>query len=503
MRRRHRGVRCRRANGVVAAARRRGVARELLPAQGLPRLLQHQGRARVGGRACRTQVLARAGRAPGAMGAARGARSVHAVPQQRQLAPESQLDDGRLLIGELVFRLDTRNNVGDPWTGWLIDASLETGGANHLTVGPTSFDVRMTVRFGRACALQPAVRGHAALQSHVAAVAAQFPARARRGFGDDSLPLERRFALGGAGTLPGYDFRAPYHGPDVLSCNRGPAAIPGQPALCDRMLLGQIGVSPRLAHPSLRPARRRWRAALSRGPDVAFVAFADGGRGWISGSRFGDLRYPSGSIPSLSTFKYDAGGRRRPALRWASTWRSRSRTGATRRNSSCACGTASSVRILLRALLVFIAHCTRRSRASSSAGANARGGEPHDRARRTARCATRAEHAHLFGPRRSRDAAQRIPGAIALSPRAVGRGGFFDDLKRQVRMGRDRALQSAQAPLHGHPHRGRSHHRARQLRQSRPYGGTAVTSDAARDRACPMDTTSTTTTSCSTCRCSP
>ena len=27
------------------------------------------------------------------------------------------------------------------------------------------------------------------------------------GFNGDALPLERRFALGGAGTLPGYDFR--------------------------------------------------------------------------------------------------------------------------------------------------------------------------------------------------------------------------------------------------------------------------------------------------------
>jgi len=41
--------------------------------------------------------------------------------------------------------------------------------------------------------------------------------------------------------------------------------------------------------------------------DVALVAFADGGRGWITGQRFGDLRYPSTSFPSLSTFKYDAG----------------------------------------------------------------------------------------------------------------------------------------------------------------------------------------------------
>ena len=127
------------------------------------------------------------------------------------------------------------------------------------------------------------------------------------GFGESALPLERRFALGGAGTLPGYDFRAPFHGPDVLSCNPGPEAIAGQPALCDRMLLGQI----EYRHDSrIRLFGHRDKDGAERfrvDRDVAFVAFADGGRGWISGPRFGDLRYPSGSIPPLSTFKYDAG----------------------------------------------------------------------------------------------------------------------------------------------------------------------------------------------------
>ena len=127
------------------------------------------------------------------------------------------------------------------------------------------------------------------------------------GFGDNSLPLERRFALGGAGTLPGYDFRAPFHGPDVLSCNGGPEEIPGEPALCDRMLLGQVEYrhDSRIRLFGRRDADGAQRFRVDR--DVAFVAFADGGRGWISGPRFGDIRYPSDAIPSLSTFKYDAG----------------------------------------------------------------------------------------------------------------------------------------------------------------------------------------------------
>ena len=53
-----------------------------------------------------------------------------------------RLDDGRLWIGEAVFRLDTRNNVRDPWTGWLIDATFEAGGTDRLTLGPATFLAR-------------------------------------------------------------------------------------------------------------------------------------------------------------------------------------------------------------------------------------------------------------------------------------------------------------------------------------------------------------------------
>jgi outer membrane protein assembly factor BamA len=127
------------------------------------------------------------------------------------------------------------------------------------------------------------------------------------GFGDDALPLERRFALGGAGTLPGYDFRAPFRGPDVLSCNSERDPIPGLPAQCDRMLLGQVEYrhDSRIRLFGRQDPDGAQRFRIDR--DVAFVAFADGGRGWIAGPRLGELRYPSWSIPSLNTFKYDAG----------------------------------------------------------------------------------------------------------------------------------------------------------------------------------------------------
>jgi hypothetical protein len=52
--------------------------------------------------------------------------------------------------------------------------------------------------------------------------------------------------------------------------------------------------------------RIRVRGAVFRvKPDV--VAFADAGRGWLLGPREGTLRYTSGSLPGLDTFRTDIG----------------------------------------------------------------------------------------------------------------------------------------------------------------------------------------------------
>lgn len=217
-------------------------------------------------------------------------------------------DDGRLWLGEAVFRLDTRNNVGDPWTGWLIDATLETGGTDALKLGPATFLARdgapgttQRMRFSRLLAdftRYNRVSPQSQLNLRLVVGA---------GFGGDGLPLERRFSLGGAGTLPGYDFRDASHGPDVLSCDGGPHPTPGQPAQCDRMVLGQIEFrhDSRIRLFGRKDADGADRFRVDR--NVALVAFADGGRGWITGPQFGELRYPSSSFPSLDTFKYDAG----------------------------------------------------------------------------------------------------------------------------------------------------------------------------------------------------
>jgi len=39
----------------------------------------------------------------------------------------------------------------------------------------------------------------------------------------------------------------------------------------------------------------------------SIVAFVDAGRGWLVGDRLGELRYPSGALPSLDTYRTDLG----------------------------------------------------------------------------------------------------------------------------------------------------------------------------------------------------
>jgi len=123
--------------------------------------------------------------------------------------------------------------------------------------------------------------------------------------GGDELPLERRLSLGGAGTMPGFNFRnsgvagAGTTVADVTSC--APAgAPPGTPAECERILLGQI---------EFRHDLRIGLADVVRGVprDGAWVLFVDGGRGWLVGRSDGSLRFGSGTLPPIRSFRADAG----------------------------------------------------------------------------------------------------------------------------------------------------------------------------------------------------
>jgi hypothetical protein len=132
----------------------------------------------------------------------------------------------------------------------------------------------------------------------------------------DDLPLQRRFSLGSAGTLPGYPFRQLRPGNDVLACvaprapgsTAGLRAPEGTPAQCERFLLGQIEYRGEIGERLfgiLDEERRRRRFGWGRGAE--WVLFADVGRGWLVGDPAGSLQYRAGSLPALSTFRADVG----------------------------------------------------------------------------------------------------------------------------------------------------------------------------------------------------
>lgn len=219
--------------------------------------------------------------------------------------PNPQMDAGTFHVATLDLRGDTRNDPDDPWSGWYVDANFEHGlgsinAAAPLTsenVPPTSprraeytrgfFDVRRYNRLGPD---------------------AQLNMRVVLGgwMGGDPLPLERRLSVDSPGALPGFDFRSARAGVNVGTCE-GTATVPGMPAECERIALGQIEYRGDLRFNFLGDWEdwpRRYRNAHG---DAVWVLFADAGRGWRVGPADGGLSYSSGVIPPLSTFRADLG----------------------------------------------------------------------------------------------------------------------------------------------------------------------------------------------------
>jgi len=126
----------------------------------------------------------------------------------------------------------------------------------------------------------------------------------------DQLPLERRFSVGGLGTIPGFDFRKFQPGTvDVSQCSDAGPPPPGNPAQCERVALAQLEYRNEL-HSSFfdflnsRPIRLR---GIGFTVQPTAVAFVDAGRGWLVGPPSGTLQYSSRSIPRFGTFKTDVG----------------------------------------------------------------------------------------------------------------------------------------------------------------------------------------------------
>jgi surface antigen Omp85-like protein len=218
------------------------------------------------------------------------------------------VDAGRFHLGVLRANVDTRNDADNPSTGWLIVAEYEKGNGRITDIGPTSPLARATgpgeVSYGRALL---DLRRYNRLSPTT-----WFNARLVLGgwLHGDELPLERRFSVGGLGTVPGVDFRKYDPGVvDVSQCNDGGAPPAGNPAQCDRVALGQLEYRNEL-HSSFfdflnaRAIRLRGIGFTVRPTAVAFV---DAGRGWLVGQPSGTLQYSKSSFPRFGTFRTDIG----------------------------------------------------------------------------------------------------------------------------------------------------------------------------------------------------
>jgi hypothetical protein len=214
--------------------------------------------------------------------------------------PNPLAHQGKVHLTTARFRYDTRNDEDDPWAGWLIDADIEYGNGD-LVASFAPFFAEGEVKYTRGFA---DIRRYNRLSRD-----AQLNLRLVYGgwLGGDDLPAQRRFSIGGPGTLPGFDFRRNPSGVDVGTCNIG-VTLPGTPALCERVVLAQVEYRGSLGFGRLRPiSNRRW---WGEHESPQWVVFADAGRGWLVAEEGSDddLVYSNSTvIPPVGTFRTDVG----------------------------------------------------------------------------------------------------------------------------------------------------------------------------------------------------
>lgn len=215
------------------------------------------------------------------------------------------INDGHYDILTASLRYDSRNDLRAPTAGFLATGEWELGHGSDVSAcalpglacaalfpAPTQaltyqrvfFDVRSYTRLSPSGRLDLRVAGGGWV-------------------GGDPLPLQRRVALGYPDPLPGYGFRQ-------LGC--GGVDLPGAPALCDRVLLGQLefrthlglDIGPDWASTDWSDDQtERYEPFHLSGPDL--VVFADAGNAWLVGDAPG--RIPAGRLPAPGTYKADLG----------------------------------------------------------------------------------------------------------------------------------------------------------------------------------------------------
>jgi hypothetical protein len=219
-----------------------------------------------------------------------------------------RVNDGLVHVLDANLNFDTRNSPFHPLAGWFVKAQYEYGVGNFSTggtrLGPDDvLDDTRHLEYGRGFL---DVRRYLRISQR-----RQLNARLVLGgwLHGDPLPLERKFSVGGIGTLPGFDFRRLGIGTDAGQCSPDSGPLEGRPAECDRVALAQLEYRHELVSELFDIFNRnhiRVRGAQFRVKPTA-VAFVDAGRGWLVGKKIGELSYSSGSLPDFDTWRTDVG----------------------------------------------------------------------------------------------------------------------------------------------------------------------------------------------------
>lgn len=232
--------------------------------------------------------------------------------------PNPAMENTLVHLATAGLAVDTRNDDEHPTTGWWIQLDYERGIRQPDSLTLANFGEGFSKVFNTSeraynrafLDLRRYNRLSPAAQVNLRLVAGGWA-------GQDPLPLQRRLSMpGGAGTVPGFDFRRTRDGTaDVGTCNPSQSApAPGRPALCDRIVMVQAEYKGDL-HIDLfgwDDWDDNWRFDIDEDPN--WVVFMDAGRGWLLGDPASaptatDARIyvPYGRLPNLSTFRTDIG----------------------------------------------------------------------------------------------------------------------------------------------------------------------------------------------------
>jgi hypothetical protein len=217
--------------------------------------------------------------------------------------PNPAMDVGRMHVGNVTLRYDTRRDPDHPRSGVFLVVDAERGQGRITNVAPSSRP--RPYADGDFVSYQ---RGFIDARSYLTlSPSGQISVRLLGAgwLAGDQLPMQRRLSVEGPSALPGYDFRDVSTFFDSGTCSLGSPL--GRPAECDRIALAQVEYrgSLDLNIGDWREDAGRYFGARS---DASWVMFFDAGRGWMVGEPVADnSTYPKGKIPPVNTFRSDIG----------------------------------------------------------------------------------------------------------------------------------------------------------------------------------------------------